>query len=1263
MKRPALLFTRLLFAAFLTAFTAASSEQPEDILKLLDAAEEEAFTLKSRGDYRGALARLGDSLDIVFSRSAEFDSPLRDELHARGEVYAEMIYNLDCNTSDWNEIGKRLEKAPTDAPVLKGLADFLLLRCRMHTGDLEDAARLRDRLGFITDWLVIGPFDNERGGGFNASLGPEKELDLLAEYDGKDRSISWRKNPCTPITGFIDFDALFKPRNQSLAYALCFLETNREKDIALRLGSDEAFKVFFNGREIHKLDARRLLSFDQDVIGLRLKPGKNALLLKVCDKTGNWGFAARLTEPDGSILRGVSVTTDPEGYTPDRSEDEIPAVSVSRGAFDLFRSGAAAGNARHHFYLGFLHYIREYEGEDAGRAEHHLEAFLEKSPRHVTGNAFLALARARRYEMKSEKDDNPKRLALEKTLEIDPSNAECHLRLSRYYTHSLWIPAEARRHAEAALKINPAFLQAALHLCDILYYMGLKAPYRNRVLALGRADENLDDPDLLAELGLIAENEMRFKDAERYYQSALAVDFANSKARESLMDLALERGDTERAEKLGRETWALDPYETDEILDTADLYLGEEKYDDAIVLIESALRVNPDDDGVLRILGRAHDLAGRREAALEHYERALDINPKAEKLRRHVEFLKETEKPFEDDFKIRAVELIAAHPPGRNPENSPCEHLLRQDIYKVNPDGTSSHYHHEVVRVLNDKGTETFDYFSTAYAMDEQRARIKTARVIHPDGTVEEARIDNRVHREYARGGYLPAFVNLPPLKAGDVIDVDYRIDDLKQSFFGNYFGLKHFFLGRDLQKVKDSRLTLILPKEREFAFNTRHLDVSPEESEKDGHRVLTWAVKEIPKKETEPRMPGRREFAPCVEVSTYGSWEELAHWWWRLVEKQCDVSDEMKEKVAELTAGCTTEMDRIRALYNFVVSDIRYNDTWEFGIHGFKPYRASAIFNNRFGDCKDKAILIRSLLAEAGIEAYPVMIRLERFRSKEDLSLPLVGHFNHAIAYVPAVDGGPGMFLDGTAQYHPVHALPDEDRGAAVVVVNGEGCEIMTIPYAEPDANTIRVAYSVDVENDGGARIAVHAEYTGTIEARVRRRFLNEGKRESEFKSIYGRVFGEVDIDEIGFTDVNDLDTPVRYDLIVRVRSLLLKSGDNYQIKSVFFPSELGRTVAQDKRNADLLMGAFDSIDKTISYSLPAGLEADKLPDDVEIENRYGTFRLAYTLENKRILVKRILKLNAPRVPAGDYPAFRDFCREIEKAEEKMIQIRDRRE
>ncbi|MBU0756315.1 MAG: DUF3858 domain-containing protein, partial [Planctomycetes bacterium] len=298
--------------------------------------------------------------------------------------------------------------------------------------------------------------------------------------------------------------------------------------------------------------------------------------------------------------------------------------------------------------------------------------------------------------------------------------------------------------------------------------------------------------------------------------------------------------------------------------------------------------------------------------------------------------------------------------------------------------------------------------------------------------------------------------------------------------------------------------------------------------------------------------------------------------------------------------------------------------------------------------------------LKEAGIEAYPVLIRADNFRSKEDLTLPMVSHFNHVISFIPEIDGEEAnLFLDGTAQFHPMHALPDMDRGAEVFVVRNGAFEMMTIPYSAASDNQQVLAFEVDVHENGSALVSLDALFHGTQEAQVRKTFLNPGKRNDNLEETFGSLFGDVTIQEAHFTDVENLDLPMRYDALVEVSDFLLERTGGMQLRSVFFSSDLGRLASEDERKFDLLLGVPHRLSSALIYRLPENFSVTALPADTELENDFVAYSLSYKRdEMNTIRIQRDLTIKAARIAAADYKVFRDLCREADRAENIMIQL-----
>lgn len=138
------------------------------------------------------------------------------------------------------------------------------------------------------DWHFIGPFDNPGGRGFETAYPPEKEIDLLKKVPGKGGPVGWQQGKFTD--GQVNNLALFGDNNNAVVYLHREIVCREARDLPISLGSDDGLAVFLNGTRVLAQNTSRACAPDQEKLTLKLKPGKNDLLLKVVQGNGEWAF-------------------------------------------------------------------------------------------------------------------------------------------------------------------------------------------------------------------------------------------------------------------------------------------------------------------------------------------------------------------------------------------------------------------------------------------------------------------------------------------------------------------------------------------------------------------------------------------------------------------------------------------------------------------------------------------------------------------------------------------------------------------------------------------------------------------------------------------------------------------------------------------------------------------------------------------------------------------------------------------------------------
>jgi tetratricopeptide (TPR) repeat protein len=193
-----------------------------------------------------------------------------------------------------------------DNPTLETSARYISFEYYKSIGDDESLDRELKATGTPqeSNWWVIGPFENVDG--FQKAFPPERKIDLDKSYKGKKEKVQWRQAEDSVLEGYVDLKEIFEPDMWTVAYGLISIDCPTARQAQIRIGTNESTKVWLNDEEVWVYNFRRDAYLDDDIIPVELKEGKNTVLIKVCQKTGDWGFYFRITDPEGHAFGDIS---------------------------------------------------------------------------------------------------------------------------------------------------------------------------------------------------------------------------------------------------------------------------------------------------------------------------------------------------------------------------------------------------------------------------------------------------------------------------------------------------------------------------------------------------------------------------------------------------------------------------------------------------------------------------------------------------------------------------------------------------------------------------------------------------------------------------------------------------------------------------------------------------------------------------------------------------------------------------------------------
>lgn len=392
-------------------------------------------------------------------------------------------------------------------------------------------------------------------------------------------------------------------------------------------------------------------------------------------------------------------------------------------------------------------------------------------------------------------------------------------------------------------------------------------------------------------------------------------------------------------------------------------------------------------------------------------------------------------------------------------------------------------------------------------------------------------------------------------------------------------------------------------------------------------------------------------------------SWEDLGDWYGGLLAAVPQRSAEVDKLARELTAGAATPRAKLEALVAHVRRKVRYVAV-EMGIGGYRPHPPAEVASKLWGDCKDKSLLLIDLARAAGIEGWPVLIRLDE-DSRIDAAFPTPFQFNHAIAAFAAapLEAKPGdpvadgfFFIDPTQEVGAAGYLHQGVQDQHGVVVKGDKGQLVRLPTLPETAGRV-LKVELKLAADGSAKGRAQIDLEGDGAASLMQ-FLDgaasQAPLESALRDIFETALRGARLSGLVYRAESGVLPRFSAAISVEHPSYLegLGRGGSLQAGGLrLFPD-----TRDLERIATLAAAAPGSgiLEQTFVFELPEGFCAPEAREE-KTENALGLFRTKVGSEGGKLSLTRRAELRRPWVEQADYPALK----ELAVAEGRAVQRR----
>jgi hypothetical protein len=496
--------------------------------------------------------------------------------------------------------------------------------------------------------------------------------------------------------------------------------------------------------------------------------------------------------------------------------------------------------------------------------------------------------------------------------------------------------------------------------------------------------------------------------------------------------------------------------------------------------------------------------------------------------------------------------------------------------------------------------------------------------------------------------------LRIPAAEPGNIVGYEYEEEEQP-------FVLQDVWQFQDSHPVREAHYSLRLPPGWEY--KARWLNYPEGKPTQTGNQSQ-WVVSDIKEIKREDNMPPWQGVAGQMIISFFPpggagqsrgfqNWREMGIWYQELTSGRRDASPELKQKAAAMTSSLATPLGKMKALGEFTQKDIRYVAI-ELGIGGWQPHPAGEVFAHHYGDCKDKATLMGSMLHEIGVDSYYVVINTERGSVTAETPA-YMGGFDHAIIAIKLPEGvadaslaatmvhpklGKLLFFDPTDELTPFGELRGALQENYGLLVTPEGGELVELPKLPPAMNGIRRTAKLSLSAAGTMSGDVQEVRMGDRASSQRWALRTATKDVDKIKPIESLLAGSLSTFQITKATVSNADLadmPFVYNYSVIAQNYAKTAGNLLLVRPRFVgnkSSDLLETKEPRKYPVEF-DGPSRDMD-SFEIVLPPGYEVDDLPPFVSVDYGFASYQSKTEVTGNTLKYSRTFEVKELSVPLG---------------------------
>ena len=599
-----------------------------------------------------------------------------------------------------------------------------------------------------------------------------------------------------------------------------------------------------------------------------------------------------------------------------------------------------------------------------------------------------------------------------------------------------------------------------------------------------------------------------------------------------------------------------------------------------------------------------------------------------------------------------------------------------------------------IVKIFNENGKDLAEV-SIPYMRGKDDVTIHHARTLTPDGNIVELDLNNVITdlvppSAVDAGLYVDArlmYFALPDVTDGCIIDYAYSTNNVGHVMQGEFWRKVYFQAPQPMQYY---RLTVHIPKKKQLYYQISgapaasetdsFLALKPAITETNYTRTYLFDVRDVPPLKEEYLMPAPQDLAYSISISSIDSWDKLVTWYATLIREQDTLTPEITEKTKQLLSGAWTRQEKVKRLYEYVATNIRYLG-YELGIWAIKPRPANLVLKDGRGDCKDKTTLLSTMLASAGINSYPVLISAGDTRGvnahlpdggSEVEAVPSLAYFNHMILAVEGNKDNELIWLDPTSETCAFGDFPAGDQDRWTLIINPQFLTenkmdnsdniaaeatrdiknslylFQKSPSSEATSNLKRVHTHVEVKKDMSVSVRQKLTFTGSFNTKLRSLLasLDTNEERSEFMHKRLELDDRAKVIEFKAPNLFQLENELKVEVAWTCQGYLYAIGSQFVLELPLAKHPYAELLSEERRMYPAVIGKALSLEDKVTVSTEAPFRIETVPEELTLKTDVAEIQLRYTQSKRKAEMHQIVRFLTPTVTPSNIEHLKEIVR-----------------